>query len=135
MSEGTRYLTLAEVIAQHEWLMREYGQESILLDEGRLDAAVARPRQAAFDEGATLVRQAALLLHGIVQAHPFMDGNKRLALLACVTFLRLNRREIVAEPLEVANAMLACVVEHAADPLAAADMLAAWLEQHSRSAD
>lgn len=41
-------------------------------------------------ENASLAEQAAVLCHGIVQSHPFVDGNKRCATVAILTFLRLN---------------------------------------------
>ena len=49
-----------------------------------------RPRQAAHYEGADLAQQAALLLCGIAETQPFMDGNKRTALVVALTFLELN---------------------------------------------
>jgi death on curing protein len=61
-------------------------------DLGLLDAAVARPRSSAFgaDAYATLELKAAALLHSIVRNHALVDGNKRLAWLACVVFCDLN---------------------------------------------
>lgn len=132
MSEGVRYLTLAEVIGQHERLMREYGQDSVLMDEGKLESAVLRPQQAAYYEEAALVRQGALLLAGITQAHAFKDGNKRLALLACATFLRLNGLGVVAEREEFAQAVIDFVLRHEGDTERAVNVLTSWLERRVR---
>lgn len=61
-------------------------------DLGLLDAAVARPRSSAFGADAypSLELKAAALLHSIVRNHALVDGNKRLAWLACVVFCDLN---------------------------------------------
>ncbi len=130
--EEVRYLTLAEVIGQHERLMRAYGQDSVLMDEGKLEAAVMRPQQAAYYEEAPLVRQGALLLAGITQAHAFADGNKRLALLSCATFLRLNGLGVVAESEGFAEAVIDFVLRHEGDPDGAVNVLTAWLDRRAR---
>lgn len=61
-------------------------------DPGLLGSAVARPRTSLFGEDAypTLALKAATLLHSIASSHALADGNKRPALLAAVTFVRLN---------------------------------------------
>jgi death-on-curing protein len=127
-----RYLTLAEVIGQHERLMREYGQPSVLMDEGKLESAVLRPQHAAYYEDANLPRQGALLVAGIAQAHAFKDGNKRLALLAGATFLRLNGIGVVAERDAFAQAVIDFVLRHEGDPEGAVSVLASWLERRAR---
>lgn len=49
-----------------------------------------RPQHAAHYEGADLAQQAALLLCGIAETQPFVDGNKRAALVVTLTFLEVN---------------------------------------------
>jgi len=63
-------------------------------DPGLLDSAVARARSSAFGEDAypTLELKAAALMHSTCRNHALADGNKRLALLATVVFLRANGR-------------------------------------------
>jgi death-on-curing protein len=55
---------------------------------------------AAHYEGADLARQAALLVTGIAQAHPFVDGNKRAAFAAGIVFLQLNGYLVKSGPRE-----------------------------------
>jgi death on curing protein len=64
-------------------------------DLGLLDSAMARPRSSAFgmDAYPTIAIKAAALLHSLASNHPLVDGNKRLAWLATVVFLDLNRLE------------------------------------------
>jgi death-on-curing protein len=61
-------------------------------DVGLLDSSAARARSSAFgvDAYPTLELKAAALLHSICRNHALVDGNKRLALLATMTFLRVN---------------------------------------------
>ena len=57
---------------------------------GRLLAALDQPRWAYYR---TAEAKAAVLHHGINKAHPYVDGNKRMALTAMLVFL--DRNEIV----------------------------------------
>ena len=61
-------------------------------DLGLLDSACHRPQAAFFGQDAypTLAGKAAALMHSLACNHPLVDGNKRLALLAAVVFLRIN---------------------------------------------
>jgi death-on-curing protein len=61
-------------------------------DLGLLDSARHRPQSAFFGQDAypTLGDKAAALMHSLASNLPLADGNKRLALLAAVVFLRLN---------------------------------------------
>jgi death on curing protein len=65
-------------------------------DLGLLDAAGARSRSTAFGADAypTLEGKAAALLHSLARDHALIDGNKRLAWLACVVFLDLDGRTV-----------------------------------------
>ena len=65
-------------------------------DPGLLGSAAARPRTSLFGEDAypTIEMKAAALMHSIAKNHALVDGNKRLALLATVTFLRANGRAV-----------------------------------------
>ncbi|MDR2987797.1 MAG: type II toxin-antitoxin system death-on-curing family toxin [Nocardiopsaceae bacterium] len=61
-------------------------------DLGLLDSACHRPQSAFFGQDAypTHAGKAAALMHSLACNHPLVDGNKRLALLATVVFLRIN---------------------------------------------
>ena len=55
-----------------------------------LEAALARPAHYAHYQRADLALQAAVLAHGIAEGQTFVDGNKRIALIAMLTFLEIN---------------------------------------------
>ncbi len=64
----------------------------IVVDEGLLQSAVARPQTSLFGDDAypTLLDKAAALLHSLARNHAFVDGNKRTAWASAWAFLRLN---------------------------------------------
>ncbi len=86
------FLDLEDVLRLHEQSIRLYGGQAGLRDRGLLESAVLAVQQT-FD-GELLYRDlaavAAALWHGIVQNHPFVDGNKRTGLRAADTFLLIN---------------------------------------------
>lgn len=73
-----------------------------LRDRAGLKSALGRPRNYALYEDADLALQAAALAHGIAESQTFIDGNKRLALIAMLTFLEINGFEVEASDPELA---------------------------------
>ncbi|HEY1517302.1 MAG TPA: type II toxin-antitoxin system death-on-curing family toxin [Solirubrobacteraceae bacterium] len=74
-----------------------------LRDRAALEGALARPINYAQYENADLALQAATLAHGIAETQPFIDGNKRAALVAMLTFLELNGYALGATDRELAD--------------------------------
>jgi death-on-curing protein len=85
-----RWLTEAQVVRMHGEQLAMFGGPAGLRDAGALASAVDRPRNKWAYEGADLAALAAAYAFGIAKNHPFVDGNKRAALLAMVVFLRKN---------------------------------------------
>lgn len=81
--------------------------EAQLRDPGGLQAALARPQRHADFGHADLAMQAAVLAHGIAEGQYFIDGNKRTAQVACLTFLRLNGYRLTVSSEQVADWILA----------------------------
>jgi death-on-curing protein len=125
------YLTGAEAQGINEALLAQEGQQSLLMDEGKLESALMRPQMAGHYEKADLAHQTALLVAGIALAHAFGDGNKRAALLAGRTFLALNGYRLERAPLEFADAILA-LVNHSDSVGAATERLTAWVRARLR---
>jgi death-on-curing protein len=92
------FLTLDEVLALHAWQITSYGGTPGIRELGLLESALAVP-QSTFDGAflhATVHEMAAAYLFHIAQNHPFIDGNKRVALAAALVFLWLNGFEVKA---------------------------------------
>jgi death on curing protein len=93
------FLTLDEVLALHEDQIQRYGGTAVIRDIALLKSAVGAV--AATFEGRflheTLFEMAAAILYGICRNHPFIDGNKRTAVAAALTFLEMNGIDINAD--------------------------------------
>jgi len=74
-----------------------------LRNRSGLEGAVARPASHAHYAGADVALQAAVLAHGIAETQPFIDGNKRAALVALLTFLEVNGSRVRATDPELAD--------------------------------
>ncbi|MDN5789718.1 MAG: type II toxin-antitoxin system death-on-curing family toxin [Micrococcales bacterium] len=83
----TEFLDLESLLI----LVRQLGVGPVR-DVGLLSAALGRARTTVFGEDAypSLAEKAAALLQSLTGNHALVDGNKRLALLATVSFLELN---------------------------------------------
>ena len=83
--------------ALHERLLAFHGGAEGVRDVGLLAPALARARNlAAYDDGAGAASLAAALTAGIVQNHPFVDGDKRTGFLVGVLFLEMNGLRFIA---------------------------------------
>ncbi len=106
MSEPIWLLTKAVIDIHTEQLVRFGGPDGVR-DMGLLESALARPiNRHAYGE-TDLAALAASYAFGIARNHPFIDGNKRVALLAMVTFLGLNGVALAVSNAEIAAAILA----------------------------
>jgi death-on-curing protein len=89
------YLDLEDLL---EIARAAVGGEPAVRDYGLLESALARPRASVFGTDAypDLHLKAAALLHSLARNHALVDGNKRLAWTACLTFLAINGHWISA---------------------------------------
>jgi death-on-curing protein len=87
LAPGTEYLSLEDLLDLVNVL-----EAGPVRDLGLLDSACHRPQASLFGQEAypTLAGKAAALMHSLAGNHALVDGNKRLALLAIVVFLRIN---------------------------------------------
>jgi death-on-curing protein len=83
----TSYPTVGEVIAVHARLIARFGGAPGIRDRGALESALARPQSGYY---ADLIQEAAALWESLSQNHPFVDGNKRVAVTTRAAFLRVN---------------------------------------------
>lgn len=88
------FLTSDQVIMIHEEGIKRYSPNEPLtiLNKGLLHSAVMTPQQT-FDGQylyKTLTEMATAYMVGLTLNHPFENGNKRVGLAACSTFLRMN---------------------------------------------
>jgi death-on-curing protein len=123
----TVWLSRQFILAIHDEQLAEHGGALGVRDDGLLESALARPLNRAGYGAPDTAELGALYAIAIARNHPFVDGNKRTAFAALVTFLALNG--MVFEPPEV-DATMAVL------RLAAGDMtddeFAAWVRDNAQ---
>jgi death on curing protein len=101
----TVYLTLQDALELYAAIIGGTSTDArtFLRSLPALEGALARPLSYAHYQDADLALQAAVLAHGIAEGQPFLDGNKRLALVAMLTFLETNGHRVNATDPELAD--------------------------------
>ena len=115
--KSVQFLSIEEVMEIHTALIARFGGASGIRDTGLLDSALYRPRTGYYND---LIEMAAALFESLMNNHPFIDGNKRVAFFSTDVFLRLNGYKIKVES-KTAHAFLMklfeanhCDLEHLA---------------------
>ena len=127
MSEP-KWLLPEAVVAMHEIVLAEHGGSAGIRDVGLMDSALARPVNKFHDQPeSALFDLAAAYSFGLAMNHPFVDANKRTALLAGLVFLSLNGVDFNAPEAETVVTF---------EALAAGDVsegeLSNWFKIHSK---
>ena len=93
------FLTVEDVLEVHRRVIEEFGGDLGLRDRGLLESAIAMPRSTFGGQElhANLAEKAAAYFFHLCANHPFVDGNKRVAVAAAELFLLINRHELVVE--------------------------------------
>ena len=92
MSKMLKHLTVEAVKAIHREVLAAHGGAAGIRDETLLESAVAAPQVTMMGQPliSDPIEIAAAYLFYICRNHPFLDGNKRTALAACLVFLEMN---------------------------------------------
>ena len=98
-----------------------------LRDLGRLEAAIATQTQSVFDEELYpgIIAKAAAMIRGIIADHPFVDSNKRTAILNSLVFLELNGFKFIAKTGEIEDFTVEIAIKHLDIP-----QISEWLNIH-----
>ncbi|MCC6468697.1 MAG: type II toxin-antitoxin system death-on-curing family toxin [Alphaproteobacteria bacterium] len=127
MREPT-WLSEAGIRKAHSELIVEHGGSDGIRDDNLLGSALARPRNLLTHGEPTIFALAAAYAFGIARNHPFVDGNKRTALIAIYMFLGRNGYRLTAPEAEA----VVVILDLAAGKLGE-DELARWIESNSRA--
>lgn len=83
----------------HATVLKQDGGAEGVRSQELLESALAAP-QASFG-GVPIIKDgleiAAAYLYYLCRNHPFVDGNKRVAFVTCLTFLKINNYEPSAD--------------------------------------
>lgn len=101
------WIEVGDAIAIHAEQIAEFGGQPGIRDIALLESALGRPRHKDAYGTPTTVELAAAYAYGIARNHPFIDGNKRTALVCSFAFLELNGWEVRAPEADAVVAFLA----------------------------
>ena len=126
------WLDVRDICAIHNEILAESGGESGILNQGALESTLNKPRNLYhYSDCTNIYELAASYGYGLVKNHCFVDGNKRIALIAVYTFLVVNGIELIASEVDAASFFLnlAASVESQEESMV---KLASWLEENSQ---
>ena len=115
------------VIAVHQMLIAEHGGSLGIRDRGLLESALNRPRQRlSYGNDSSMLDLAASYSYGLAQNHPFVDGNRGVALTTAGVFLELNGFSLDAK-----EADASVIFEQLAAGTLTEERLSKWFEDSS----
>jgi death on curing protein len=104
---GWVWVETRDVLAIHETQLSEHGGAGGVRDYGLLESALARPQNLAAYGDPDAADLAASYAFGVAKNHPFVDGNKRTALVVLEFFLALNKHTLAADDVQCVLTILA----------------------------
>ena len=120
------WLDKDQLLAVHDQLLARFGGLKGVRDDGMLESAINRPLQLFYYGKPTVFELSAAYAQGLVNNHPFLDGNKRIGFMAAYIFLGINGWQLTApeeEAVIMTRGLAAGEVEEAA--------YAMWLKKSS----
>ena len=135
MSEPV-WLDFKEVVAIHGEILADSGGATGILNQGMLESTLNKPKNLYYysDSQASLYELAAAIGYGLIKNHCFVDGNKRIALIAVYTFLALNAIELNASEEDAATFFIELAATTAQQEESTKKMVN-WLEKNCNSID
>lgn len=122
-----KWLPKGAVLAMHARQLAEHGGGTGVRDEGLLGSALQRPINKTAYANPDFAELAAAYAFGIARNHPFVDGNKRTALVASRTFLLVNGYQVDASKEDKLRTFLALAAGELSE-----EELAAWFRSRLR---
>lgn len=124
-----KWISYDQAIAAHSRQLRRYGGAAGLRDEGALRSALERPVNKWHYESLELLELAAAYAFGLAKNHAFVDGNKRIAFISMVAFLRKNGVAFAPDQAQAAAMIIAVAAGEVSE-----ESLARWIRDNSPSA-
>jgi death-on-curing protein len=119
------WLTYDQVFAIHSMQLRRFGGAAGLRDEGLLRSALERPVNKWHYERVGLAQLAAAYAFGLAKNHAFVDGNKRIAFMSMLVFLRRNGVRFAPGRAHATTMMMALAAGEVSE-----ESLARWIGEH-----
>jgi death-on-curing protein len=119
------WITFEQAIAIHSRQLRRFGGAPGLRDEGMLRSTLERPINKLRYEQASLAELASAYAFGLVKNHAFVDGNKRIAFTAMMTFLHKNGVPFEPDPAQSTTIILALAAREVSE-----ESLTRWIRDN-----
>src|SRR5579872_1918671 len=119
------WITYEQAIAIHSKQLRRFGGAAGLRDEGMRRSALERPVNKWTYERAPLPELAAAYAFGLAKNHALVDGNKRIAFMAMMTFLRKNGISFTPDPAQATTIILSLAAGEVSE-----ESLARWIRDN-----
>jgi death-on-curing protein len=125
VTDKIEWLPLPIVLAIHDEQLVEHGGSAGVRDIALLESALDRPVNKSNYKNAELPELAAAYAYGIARNHPFVDGNKRTALLTMYTFLGVNGVNFIVAEADAAAMILSLAAGEVSE-----ESLARWIRDN-----
>lgn len=124
-----KQISLEQLLVLHILAVNQGGGSTGVRDIGRLQSVLATQSQYVFGSEIypSVFEKSAALIRGIICDHPFVDGNKRTAMLTGLTFLEINSIKVTAKKGEIEDYAIFVATRK---PTVKA--IATWLKEHSK---
>lgn len=129
MTPEPHWLEPRVVLALHEQLIERFGGPWGVRDEGLLLSALDSPKNHFHHGESDLFILAAQYAQALTRNHPFVDGNKRIALTCAGVFLKLNEYVVRLPEPEAVTMTLRLVTREISE-----QEFAEWLRKNSKRA-
>ena len=115
------------ILRIHERICEKTGGDPGIRDLGLLESALESPFQAfgGCDLYPTLAEKGARLGYSLISNHAFVDGNKRIGILALILFLHINGAPLSLSDEDIITAALGVAAGRMDYPA-----LLAWVHTH-----
>jgi death-on-curing protein len=121
-----KWVSHITILRIHDAQVAEHGGGPGVRDMGLLQSAIDHPRNLFAYNQPSIFDLAAAYAERIVKNHPFIDGNKRTALVTCLLFLKMNGYEFRADRIDIISNMVML-----ASSQMTIDGFAGWLAKNS----
>jgi len=119
------WVTYEQAIAVHSKQLRRFGGAPGWRDEGTRQSALQRPQDKWHYEQGELPELAAAYAFGLAKNHAFIDGNKRIAFMTMVTFLRKNGVRFAPDPAHATTIIMSLAAGEISE-----ESLARWIRDN-----
>ena len=124
------WVTYDQVIAMHSRQLRRFGGARACAMKACCESALERPVNKWHYEQADLAELAAAYAFGLAKNHPFVDGNKRIALHAMIVFCARTACDFAPDQAQATAIILALAAGEVSE-----ESLARWIRDNWPAAD